>query len=332
MSAHETAEAILLVIKRIAKWLFFGALIVTGFIASLYGGKILQEEYENRPRLVTSIGNVTLGDKLTDVLFREPDFIREVDYQKLNKSSGAIGERSPPASGPATNTRRTIVFFINVRLPDGTLIRGVPEGTTRAQLAEKLRNNGFDVSGLEGQAYIFEAVSDSMPPESEATLSTITGQQILEQKRAIAVAAARKAKAEAELRGLEGGAYPARAAGEGENWQTIFRSNATSRLIEIEGGHVKRIGYSCREGSDYKSVGGVQCGASGEAVFDRFKNAVKVQCLRDKSDPDYVRHRVYDVEKFGTRYHLMSNHVVVFDVMAPSVLAAATGVTWGSCE
>jgi len=39
---------------------------------------------------------------------------------------------------------------MDVRLPDGTTIRNVPDGTTRAQLVEKLRANGYDVSTLEG--------------------------------------------------------------------------------------------------------------------------------------------------------------------------------------
>lgn len=37
---------------------------------------------------------------------------------------------------------------MNVTLPDGTVIRNVPEGTTKAQLVEKLRANGYDVSAL----------------------------------------------------------------------------------------------------------------------------------------------------------------------------------------
>lgn len=41
---------------------------------------------------------------------------------------------------------------MDVRLPDGTLIQGVPEGTTKAQLIEKLQAKGFDVSGLVDQA------------------------------------------------------------------------------------------------------------------------------------------------------------------------------------
>ena len=37
---------------------------------------------------------------------------------------------------------------MDVRLPDGTIIQGVPEGTSRAELIEKLRRNGYDVSKL----------------------------------------------------------------------------------------------------------------------------------------------------------------------------------------
>ena len=37
---------------------------------------------------------------------------------------------------------------MDVRLPDGTIIRGVPDGTTKAQLTEKLKANGYDVSLL----------------------------------------------------------------------------------------------------------------------------------------------------------------------------------------
>ena len=37
---------------------------------------------------------------------------------------------------------------MDVRLPDGTVIRGVPDGTTKAELRERLSRNGYDVSGL----------------------------------------------------------------------------------------------------------------------------------------------------------------------------------------
>lgn len=37
---------------------------------------------------------------------------------------------------------------MNVTLPDGTVLEGIPEGTTKAQIVEKLQRSGRDVSGL----------------------------------------------------------------------------------------------------------------------------------------------------------------------------------------
>ena len=38
---------------------------------------------------------------------------------------------------------------MNVTLPDGRVLEGIPEGTTKAQIVEKLKANGHDVAGLE---------------------------------------------------------------------------------------------------------------------------------------------------------------------------------------
>jgi hypothetical protein len=40
---------------------------------------------------------------------------------------------------------------MDVRLPDGTVIKNVPEGTTKAQLVEKLKANGYDIGALEAK-------------------------------------------------------------------------------------------------------------------------------------------------------------------------------------
>lgn len=41
---------------------------------------------------------------------------------------------------------------MDVRLPDGTVIQNVPDGITKAQLVEKLKANGYDISKLEAPA------------------------------------------------------------------------------------------------------------------------------------------------------------------------------------
>lgn len=41
---------------------------------------------------------------------------------------------------------------MDVRLPDGTIISNVPDGTTKAQLTERLQANGYDISKLLGES------------------------------------------------------------------------------------------------------------------------------------------------------------------------------------
>lgn len=64
---------------------------------------------------------------------------------------------------------------MDVRLPDGTIIRNVPDGTTRAQLADKLRRNGYEVpddwmqpSPQPQQQTLAEAAPDTAAPATAA--------------------------------------------------------------------------------------------------------------------------------------------------------------------
>ena len=112
----------------------------------------------------TSIGNVALGDRIADVLFREPDFVQEIDYEALIKKHGGVatvpagtGRGSFDPDAWLASQRAT-----NVRLPNGTIVRGVPEGTTQLQIRETLRASGYDVSQLEvGTDKVERSVSKS---------------------------------------------------------------------------------------------------------------------------------------------------------------------------
>lgn len=48
---------------------------------------------------------------------------------------------------------------MDVRLPDGTIIKNVPDGTTKADLTAKLKANGYDVSSLEEPSFLDSAKS-----------------------------------------------------------------------------------------------------------------------------------------------------------------------------
>ena len=47
---------------------------------------------------------------------------------------------------------------MDVELPDGTVIEGVPDGMSRSDLIARLKKNGYDVSKLEQKAQAQEAV------------------------------------------------------------------------------------------------------------------------------------------------------------------------------
>ena len=52
---------------------------------------------------------------------------------------------------------------MDVRLPDGRVIQNVPDGTTKAQLVDKLRANGMDVSGLEEKPKMVKIGAEGLP-------------------------------------------------------------------------------------------------------------------------------------------------------------------------
>jgi hypothetical protein len=53
---------------------------------------------------------------------------------------------------------------MDVRLPDGTIIQGVPDGMTRAELSAKLKANGYDMSGVDAQRKALAQELQDMSP------------------------------------------------------------------------------------------------------------------------------------------------------------------------
>lgn len=71
---------------------------------------------------------------------------------------------------------------MDVQLPDGTLVQGVPDGMSKADLVAKLKANGHDVSGLDAKApsRLAQAGSDFMagimnPAGKNAALGAVRG-------------------------------------------------------------------------------------------------------------------------------------------------------------
>ncbi len=74
MAAKETAEAILLVIKRLAKWAAWGLLGLVGIGTAIALAVSGYEKWQNRPQIVSSLKGIGIGDKWADVVFKQGEF------------------------------------------------------------------------------------------------------------------------------------------------------------------------------------------------------------------------------------------------------------------
>lgn len=68
---------------------------------------------------------------------------------------------------------------MDVQLPDGTVIKDIPEGTTKADLTAKLRSNGYDVSKLEAPAPDYGNEGRREPAQKPEHLVNTIGRAVL---------------------------------------------------------------------------------------------------------------------------------------------------------
>jgi hypothetical protein len=74
MSANEKAEVFLIIIKRIGKWFLaiISVLIFIFFVSYVYIK--VNDFIEKRPKIITDLKGVRLGEKYSDFVFRNPGF------------------------------------------------------------------------------------------------------------------------------------------------------------------------------------------------------------------------------------------------------------------
>lgn len=203
MSSKETAEAILMVIKRIGKWIAVTVLAILLIYLAIYAYNKVEEHYQNRPKITESLNGIELGEKFQDFMFRNAGFILDVDRNKKTSD---------------------VVYYDNK-----------------------------------------------------------------------------------------------------EKFLTV----------KIAGSKVVGVLYACMEKYEYTSINGIDCRSSGDNVFKKFDKEIRVQCLKDKSDNNYLNYRVYDAIKYGVRYHVVSNAVVAFDIANSNDFKDAGGFmnkNWSACE
>ena len=83
MSANERAEAFLMVIKRLAKWVAIGVAGVLALVLIGLGFYDAKDSYDKRPKVVDEFNGIKLGEKVQDFIFKNPEFIIDDDALKF---------------------------------------------------------------------------------------------------------------------------------------------------------------------------------------------------------------------------------------------------------
>lgn len=82
MSSKETAEAILIVVKRLGKWLALLVSLLLLIFLALYAYIKVEEYYKNLPQLVKSLAGIELDEKFQNFMFRNAGFVLDADRNK----------------------------------------------------------------------------------------------------------------------------------------------------------------------------------------------------------------------------------------------------------
>ena len=84
MKSNETAEAILIVLKTVGKWLLYAALLVLVLGLVFFAYVKLDDYIKNKPKVISEFKNIALGEKLSDVKFKIADLVlHEKDDQSV---------------------------------------------------------------------------------------------------------------------------------------------------------------------------------------------------------------------------------------------------------
>ena len=99
--------------------------------------------------------------------------------------------------------------------------------------------------------------------------------------------------------------------------------------VFVKDKRVEAIHYDC---GNYDSqaivVNTVGCNTSGEDLQKKFGKDIRILCGKNNTFPE----RVYDVVRYGVRYHLRQNKVDGFLIAEPKVLETFVGKSWDKCD
>lgn len=137
MSAKETAEAILIVLKKIGKWILILVLIVS-FLVSLFIAYVKLNEYlENRPKVINQLKDINLGEKFSDFMFKNPGFIQIKDVENSEANEENYENKNSSLTVAFIDKLVTQVTYICKSSYEYTSINGIVCGSSGDLILDK---------------------------------------------------------------------------------------------------------------------------------------------------------------------------------------------------
>lgn len=83
MSKNESAEAVIIVLKRVGRWIIFASLSIVAVLLLVFSYDRINYYFENRPKLVNQIKGVVIGEKFSDFMFKNPNYSEAKESPKI---------------------------------------------------------------------------------------------------------------------------------------------------------------------------------------------------------------------------------------------------------
>lgn len=111
-----------------------------------------------------------------------------------------------------------------------------------------------------------------------------------------------------------------------------YSNERKTKQFNTENGIVTRVMFVCEYEDTDTEFAQIKCNAKGEEVLKKYGKEVKVLC-RTKDDEFKSKRRLYDVEKYGIRFGLEHNKVLMFLAAEPNKLnTEKTKEAWSECD
>ncbi len=111
-----------------------------------------------------------------------------------------------------------------------------------------------------------------------------------------------------------------------------YSSDSKRLAVSVKESKINYLAYYCKsEGLEYSSVGSIGCADRSDQITEKYGDDVRILCAKKDGAIDNTV-RTYDVVKYGLRYILEQNSVVVLAVIPPALLETYVGRNWFPCS